>query len=77
MYFKWYYNDNLFRQISDPVKTMIENELRDGANVVNIRARVLNEHGVHLKPKTVHNLKQKVLGMYLRFNLYLSVCFEF
>ena len=69
MYFKCYYNDNLFRQISDPVKTMIENELRDGANVVNIRARVLNEHGVHLKPKTVHNLKQKVLGMCPCWNL--------
>ena len=49
-------------QLSKSVLSMVENELRDGANPTNVRKRVLTESGVELKSKTLQNIKQKTIG---------------
>jgi len=41
---------------------LLENELRDGAIPHAVRSRVLTDHNLHIKPKTLQNIKQKELG---------------
>lgn len=41
---------------------MLENELRDGAIPHAVRSRILTDHNLHIKPKTIQNIKQKELG---------------